>query len=182
MLTTIRNLLIVFLLTGLWHGAAWTFVLWGLFHGIFLLLERIGVARFLDRLPSLVGRAYTILIVVFGWVLFRATDPSQATTLFSAMIGVADEVVPLASPQERWLSPEVKMAWLAGVTFSVPTLPWLLDRCGWPRLGRLDVHRDPRYDILYEHALPGWLLLLGLVVCVALLATGSLNPFLYFRF
>ena len=88
-LKTLRNLLIVFLLTGLWHGAAWTFVLWGLYHGAFLLLERLALGRWLAGAPQAVSRAYTLLAVMVGWVLFRAESLPEAGTYLQAMNGGA---------------------------------------------------------------------------------------------
>lgn len=77
---TYRNLGIVFLLTGFWHGAAWQFVVWGLYHGAFCILERAGLANVLSRLPKAVRRIYTLLVVLIGWVFFRADSLSEAFT------------------------------------------------------------------------------------------------------
>lgn len=66
------NLLLVFFLTGFWHGASWSFVAWGLFHGFFMLLERLGFEKVLLRLPKFMATLYTLLVVMFAWVLFRA--------------------------------------------------------------------------------------------------------------
>lgn len=86
-LLTYRNLVIVFVLCGLWHGAQWTFLIWGLFHGCLLILERTSFATFLTSLPVLAQRCYCMLMVVFGWVFFRANDLSQATSYFQSMFG-----------------------------------------------------------------------------------------------
>lgn len=69
---TYLNLTIVFLLTGFWHGAAWQFIIWGIYHGFFLILERLGLYRCLKKLPVTLRRGYTMLIVIIGWVFFRA--------------------------------------------------------------------------------------------------------------
>ncbi|CAN5909549.1 MBOAT family O-acyltransferase [soil metagenome] len=92
----LTNLLIVFLLSGLWHGAAWTFVLWGAFHGVFVTLERlIGPQR--ERIPRVLQHVLTLAIVVSGWVLFRAFTAAQAFDMIAAMFGHAPggSVVPL---------------------------------------------------------------------------------------
>ena len=70
----LRNMLIVWFLTGLWHGAAWNFVLWGLYYGLLLALEKYVWGRWLERLPAIVQHAYTLLIVVFGFVIFVFDD------------------------------------------------------------------------------------------------------------
>ncbi len=78
---TVRNLLVVFLLTGVWHGAAWNFILWGLYHGAFLLIERFGLSRLLTAAPRFVGHVYALLIVLVGWVLFRAETCRRRWTI-----------------------------------------------------------------------------------------------------
>ena len=75
---TYINLFIVFLLTGIWHGAAWQFILWGLFHGFFLIIERAGFKKVLNTVPSIVCRVYTLGVVLIGWVLFRADSLEKA--------------------------------------------------------------------------------------------------------
>ncbi len=86
---TYRNLVIVFLIVGLWHGAAWTFVLWGAFHGVLLLIERatgIGRGDDVDRGRQLVGQARTIALVLFGWILFRSPDLPYAIGFMEALL------------------------------------------------------------------------------------------------
>ena len=73
---TYRNLLIVFFLTGMWHGAGMAFILWGLYHGLFLILERVWLGKKLEKLPGIVGWGYTVTAVFFGWILFRAENIS----------------------------------------------------------------------------------------------------------
>jgi alginate O-acetyltransferase complex protein AlgI len=87
---TYRNLLIVFVLCGLWHGANWTFLLWGVYHGAFLILERLGLGKLLEQTPRPARHAYTLLAVTAGWVLFRAQTLPQAGAILAAMFGFAD--------------------------------------------------------------------------------------------
>ncbi|MEG1062078.1 MAG: MBOAT family protein, partial [Oscillospiraceae bacterium] len=68
---SIRNLLIVWGLTGFWHGASWNFIIWGLYFGVLLMLEKFVYGKYLERLPLVVQRSYTFLMVVFGWVMFE---------------------------------------------------------------------------------------------------------------
>lgn len=82
---TYVNLWICFLTSGLWHGASWTFVLWGAFHGLFVSADRLGLARVWPRIPRAAGVAATFLLVVLGWVLFRATSFGQAAAFYAAM-------------------------------------------------------------------------------------------------
>ena len=84
---TYRNLIMVFLLCGLWHGANWTFVLWGAWHGAFLVIERLGLGSVLARLAKPARWAYALLAVMGGWVLFRSTDLSEAIGYFGSLFG-----------------------------------------------------------------------------------------------
>ncbi len=82
---TYVNLIIIFLLTGFWHGAAWSFVLWGAYHGLFLILERLGLGRILKKLPALFRHIYTLLAVMCGWVFFRAESIGDAFLYLKCM-------------------------------------------------------------------------------------------------
>lgn len=82
---TLRNLMIVFLLTGFWHGASWTFIIWGLYHGVFLLIERSGLDKILNKLYRPVRIAYTLLVVMVGWVLFRSETLEHGTAYLQKM-------------------------------------------------------------------------------------------------
>jgi len=93
-LATCRNLLLVFLLCGLWHGANWTFICWGLWHGLFLVLERPAPVRaFMNRLPNLLQNMYVMSVVTFGWVFFRADDLAQAGGYLAALCHFSQENV-----------------------------------------------------------------------------------------
>ncbi|WP_304218196.1 MBOAT family protein [Phenylobacterium aquaticum] len=177
---TVRNLMIVFLLTGFWHGAAWTFVLWGLYHGAFLMLERFGLGGLLARAPRPVGHLYALLVVLGGWVLFRAADLPHALAYLHAMAGASGwtaQGIGLA----RTLNLEVVAALVLGVAFAGPLAPAMMARLGRPIVGRAE-QLEPRLDTVAVHPMPVWLLAAGLVLSVALLTNASLNPFLYFRF
>jgi len=82
---TYVNLIIVFFITGLWHGASWNFIFWGLFHGFFLIWERIGLSKFLNKAPNFVGHIYLALVVLVGWVFFRAENLSDAWQYLEGM-------------------------------------------------------------------------------------------------
>ncbi len=174
---TLRNLLIVFLLTGLWHGAAWSFVVWGLYHGAFLMAERFGLGRLLERLPKVIRHGYALLAIVVGWVIFRAADLPSAGHYLKAMF----------APQTLWkgdvsvlvlLNAEVVVAMAIGAMLAFPTLPSLLARLNAPRADETIGVDETRA----AHILPIIILMIGLILSVAHLANSSLNPFLYFRF
>jgi alginate O-acetyltransferase complex protein AlgI len=85
-----RNLLVVWAVTGLWHGAAWTFILWGTYYGVLIGLERTVWGRAVERTPVVVQHAYGLLVAVLGWVLFRSTDLHQAGSYYLAMFRLSD--------------------------------------------------------------------------------------------
>ncbi len=178
---TYLNLTVVFFLCGLWHGASWAFVGWGLYHGGFLVLERRGLGRALERLPSLLRRAYLLLAVTVGWVFFRAETFGGATALLRAMAGFGAASAVEYTPAV-YLQNDVRLALVAGCVFSAPVLPWLRRR-----------HATLRQVLAGRRRLAGGLevcLALGSVATLTLLLVGSAmllaantyNPFIYFRF
>ena len=84
----VANILIVWMLTGLWHGSAWNFIIWGLYYGLLLLLEKYFLAKYLEKLPGIVQKIYAFIFAVFGWVLFSATSLSGAFTFLGNMFGI----------------------------------------------------------------------------------------------
>ena len=177
MVRTRLNLLIVFFLCGLWHGAQWTFVVWGLYHGVFLLLERNhAIGRWLEEYRR-AAHLYTLLVVMCGWVLFRAPDFPAAAGMFRAMIGMAGG----ASYPVLWLlRPETVAAMLCGIVFSTPALPSLARR-----IDAAILRASPRLSSPWIPAMSA-LQVCGLTAVLAVssarLISGTHNPFIYFRF
>ncbi|HYG87019.1 MAG TPA: MBOAT family O-acyltransferase [Azospirillum sp.] len=177
-LVTYRNLLIVFFLCGLWHGANWTFVVWGLWHGAFLVFERLGIAALLDRSVRAVRHVYTMLVVMVGWVFFRADTLDQAWIFLKAMAG-AGRPNELAPHVLQFLTPETVTALAIGAVASTPVFGRLV-RAGLDAVrgetggGRLLLGAG---EVLY---LAGLLAMFALAVMS--LAAGTYNPFIYFRF
>ena len=170
------NLLLVFLLCGLWHGASWTFLIWGVYHGIFLVLERVpAVRRLLDRLPAPVQHAYVLLVVLVGWVFFRADTFAHALAYLQAMVDFSRE--PLFNSQLFLaLNNEFSLTLGAAVIGSAPLFA-LLRR--W-RAGR-PIVPAPAMRRLAATARVGSLGFV-LVYSIAAVLGGAHNPFLYFRF
>jgi alginate O-acetyltransferase complex protein AlgI len=176
---TVRNLAIVFLVTGLWHGAAWNFVFWGGLHGTFVIVERLGFANFLKRLPQIISHIYALLVVMIGWIFFRADSFGQAGLILKSMVGLGNE--PYWDPLALWVTPEIIAALVIGAILSFPVVPWLLERIGSEKvLGT--VFPGMHTNASYVHRIPSSVLLSGFILSVCLLASSSLNPFLYFRF
>ena len=164
-LRTYRNLVTVFLLCGLWHGASWTFVLWGAWHGLFLVLERIGLGQVLLRLPAALRWLYALLVVVAGWVLFRAHDLSAARHVYAGLAG-RHGVNGISFDLHMELQPGNIAALVAGCVLAV--LP------RWTRPPAL-----PRPVVAVSDA--AWTF--GVLALTMLyVAAGVYSPFLYFRF
>ncbi len=168
-----RNLVIVFLLCGLWHGASWPFVLWGIWHGLFLVAERAGVGRVLERLGPM-SHAYALAVVMGGWVLFRSSTLARAGIFYSALLGLGTGD-PVQRPLVEFLDPLVATTLVVAVAGATPIARRL---GGW--LEHLASTR-PRASALVITADTAWLVLV-LITATAFLAAGTYNPFIYFRF
>lgn len=176
------NLVTVFALCGLWHGASWTFLAWGLYHGAFLALERTRWARWLDCAGRPWQHGYTLLVVMGGWVLFRAPDFSHALAYFGALLGLGGSAATGGSawPVGQFVGLDVALALAAGSVGAVPTLDGTL---GWLR--RLPAHWPVpvAFAARTMGATAGIVGVLAvLVACAVLLAAQTHNPFIYFRF
>ena len=164
---TYVNLFIVFLLTGFWHGASVTFVFWGLFHGFFMILERLGFGKLLEKNPvKLLNHIYTWLVVVCGWVFFRMDGMTRGLAVLKAMFVYQKGEYGLSSCMN-----------LEGVL----TLCAGLALCGalqstFPRL------KAALYDREETTAACAVSLLAIFFLCIVALSAGSYNPFIYFRF
>jgi len=172
------NLVIVFFLCGLWHGANWTFVIWGLYHGVFLVLERTRFGRWVDALWRPLRHGYTILVVVVGWVLFRAETISQATNFLGKMAGFGAATA--GQPISRYLNQQVAWGLVMGMVFSMPLWPLLKDRA---QRFAAALPAGRRSAAVGAGAVVEAVLLVALIlVSAAWLAGGTYNPFIYYRF
>jgi alginate O-acetyltransferase complex protein AlgI len=160
------NLVTVFFLCGLWHGASWSFVFWGLYHGLFLVLERTRFGILLHRNPPIVRRVYTMMVVVVGWVFFRAEHFGYALSYLGAMFGFSNaggiEFFPA-----MYLNAELLLVIIFGVIGSCPL------REGFDHLTRRWVG-VPAIKI-------AWLFAIFALSAMSL-AGGTYNPFIYYRF
>ncbi len=168
-----RNLFIVWFATGLWHGASWNFILWGLFFGLLVMLERLGLRALLERLPGFVSGVYMFLVVNVSWVLFYFTDLSRAWSYLGVMFGLSGS--PLANSQTL-LALEGNIFWFILVLlFCLPIVPTVK---GWLEAAG----RESALNRGLIGALTPLMNLLILLVCTAMLSGQSYNPFLYYRF
>lgn len=165
---TYVNLLIVFAATGFWHGASLNFLIWGLFHGLFLVIERIGFSKLLSKIPKFIGRIYTLLVVLVGWVLFRAENMTVAWQYICSMFNFARWGWVQAVSQ---LSGMTIIILLIGIVFSTPILP---------KLSKAIVSKQG--GVMADTVIRGIGAALLLFVSILCLAGSGYNPFIYFRF
>ncbi len=179
---TYLNLVTVFFLCGLWHGANWTFVVWGLYHGLFLVLERRGGATWLAARPAALGHIYAVLVVLVGWVFFRADSMTAATGMLRAMVG-ASPALPTPFAPGWYLTPEVVLALAAGAVGSMPWVPAVRTRFAGALAGNrpwaTGDGRDLGWVPSFAVTAALWIVLLG---SLSLVAARTYNPFIYFRF
>ena len=166
-LRTGLNKLIVFLLTGLWHGASWNFAVWGLYHGAFLMAESYGALK-PNRWPKALRHIYTVIAVTVGFVIFRAETLGQAWLIISKMFTGWTFDTALGAQLSLLLSPLCSAALIASVFACMPYASSIASRYTANR---------PRFG--YAVYLAAFALF---VVCIACLSTASYNPFIYFRF
>lgn len=165
---TVLNLWLVFLLSGLWHGASWNFLAWGIFHGIFISVSI--YSSWSNRLPGFVARGLTFLLVVWGWVLFRSESLPYAVEYWKALAGLSRDGVPLAFPTTYELIHN--RAWVSLIIASLAS--------GSVVRGVL-LRISGSYPIAFrisEEIIAAMLTIL----CILQIVNSSYNPFIYFRF
>lgn len=163
----IRNLLIVWFLTGLWHGAAWNFVAWGLYYGVILIIEKYLLSSVLDRLPDVVRHIYSIVLVVIGWVLFFSSSFGQAADYIRVMFGAGAHG--FADRESMYLLTSNLILWLILIFGSTPLVHFRYEHMLRTKKWNTTIINSVVYAALF-------------IVCIAYLVTETYNPFLYFRF
>jgi alginate O-acetyltransferase complex protein AlgI len=167
----IFNILIVWMLTGIWHGAGWNFLLWGLWFAAFLILEKLFLGRVLSGMPELFGHIYCLTVVLVSWAVFELDSVSAIGGYLGAMFGVGDHL--LWDGQALYLGRENLVLLAVGVIASTPLCAGLAKRLQKSQTGYfMAVYQ------LGEKVIPAALLMLS----IAYVVEASYNPFLYFRF
>lgn len=158
------NLFLVWAATGIWHGASWNFVLWGLYFWVLLLVEKFVLLRWLKRAPGAVGHLYTLFFVLVSWTIFAIEDFGQLGEYLKVMFGLGG--VPLIDGAFKYYAANYLPVLCISALAATP-------------LGAA-VYR--RLNVRTAHILGAVLILAGLLLCTAYLVDGTYNPFLYFRF
>ena len=164
----LRNILVVWMLTGLWHGASWNFVLWGLGFAVLLVAEKLVYGRLLQR-THVLKHVYTLLLVTLSFVLFNADSVSEAVSQLGAMFGAGG--LPLVSTEGVYYLKSYAGTFLFATIGATPLVSNAISRFGKTRFGAQALT-----------VLQPLVMLALLAACTAFLVDGSFNPFLYFRF
>jgi alginate O-acetyltransferase complex protein AlgI len=160
----IFNLLVVWALTGIWHGANWTFLLWGLYYAFFLIIEKVFLLRWLEKIPNFIGHIYALFVAVCGWVLFQLGNMEHVFTYYKAMFGFGSGGL-ISGTDIYYLSGYLLLI-IIGAVASTP-------------LGAKLYQKMPHK---VKGVLSPILVALVLVISTAYLVDATYNPFLYFRF
>lgn len=165
----IRNIIIVWFLTGFWHGAEWNFIIWGLYFALFLVLEKYFLRELLDKLPSFIRHIYVIFFITISFVIFNANGIGEAGNNLMGMFGLLD--LPLYNAETVYYFKSYSLIFIIGFIASTPLAVSIVNR---------STYNKP-FKILMNILQPIMLILL-LFVITGYLVDGSFNPFLYFRF
>ena len=164
-----RNILVVWAFTGLWHGASWNFVIWGLMFAAILVLEKIFLGKLLEKMPSVLRRIYTLVIIAISWVIFDAATFGDIASRLAVMFGFGG--VPLVTAETLYYLKSYLVIFIIGLIGATPLPTMLVKKLS----DKESVHKF--VNLAEVLVLP-----ILVVVSTAYLVDGSFNPFLYFRF
>lgn len=165
--TYIRNIFIVWFCTGLWHGANWTFILWGLYYGCLLLLEKFFLREKLEKLPKPISHIYTLLVVLIGWVFFMSPNITTAFSTLGKMIGIG--ATTFANNQAKFMLKSYFILFVLAILLSTK----VYDRI------QIFVYNQYKMKAVYTT----WTIyMILIIVCIAFIVGGTYHSFLYFAF
>lgn len=163
------NIIVVWILTGFWHGAEWNFIAWGLFFAFFLILEKLWVGKYLAKAPSALNRVYVLLLVAVSFIIFNANGMKEAISDIAAMFGT--QGYPLITTETLYYLRSYAVVIVLAVIGSTPLIKNAVQR----------LQQNPAVRRITNIAEPAVMVVLLLTI-TAYLVDGSFNPFLYFRF
>lgn len=161
----VRNIIIVWILTGLWHGAAWNFVIWGLYFGLLLIVEKVFLQKYLEKLPKILSRIYVLFIVMISFIIFSGEGTMQIIKNLQGLIGVTDCLI--VSPESIYY---FKSYFLIIVVAIIGATPLLKNFVTNNKIKKITSFLEPIF------------LLIILFISTSYIVDSSFNPFLYFRF
>lgn len=163
----IRNIFVVWFLTGLWHGASWNFILWGVLYGVLLMIEKLGLLKKLENIPAFLSRIYVMFVVIIGFVIFNSTDLKVALDNILGLFGVGATAI--INHDTIYYLLNYLPIFILGIIFSTPIVKNIVTKV------------KKKLPAIINLAEPVILAIL-LIICISFLIDGSFNPFLYFRF
>lgn len=165
--TYIRNIFIVWFCTGLWHGANWTFILWGLYYGCLLLLEKFFLREKLEKLPKPISHIYTLLVVLIGWVFFMSPNITTAFSTLGKMIGIG--ATTFANNQAKFMLKSYFIVFVLAILLSTKVYDKI----------QIFVYNQYKMKAVYTT----WTIyIILLIICIAFIVGGTYHSFLYFAF
>lgn len=162
----LRNILIVWLLTGLWHGASWNFILWGIYYGVILIIEKLFLGKYIEKLPKIFRHIYTLFFVVIGWVIFRIEDFSQMGVVLQKMF--------------VWTKSEILDNIILNYDIFA-SLPYIIIGIIGSIPISAKIKAKIKNGVTYSTLSTIWCLVI-FIISVCFLLTATYNPFIYFRF
>ena len=167
----VRNLFVVWFLTGFWHGASWNFALWGLYFGLLILLEKLFLSKLFAAMPGWISHVYLTFAMLIGWVFFYFTDLHQALQTLQVLFGFGSG--PLYTTDLGLYFRQNAILYMIGVVGSTPLAKWLISQL---------TKRPLRSKIRWEDVMVPVYNFAVLTVSTILLVGSTYNPFIYFRF
>jgi alginate O-acetyltransferase complex protein AlgI len=167
---TYFNLILVFFLCGLWHGASWGFVIWGMIHGTFLIIERLGFDKILAKAPSIVSHGYTLMVVLISWVFFRIEDTELAIEFLKSLLFLNSHQQFLYS-YHFFVSSQFYLAIISAILLSIPIFK-----------NRYTVFPNETQGIKSRSLSKNLMTCLLLTLSSVMISSATYNPFIYFRF
>lgn len=165
--TYIRNIFIVWFCTGLWHGANWTFILWGLYYGCLLLLEKFFLREKLEKLPKPISHIYTLLVVLIGWVFFMSPNITTAFSTLGKMISIG--ATTFANNQAKFMLKSYFIVFVLAILLSTKVYDKI----------QIFVYNQYKMKAVYTT----WTIyIILLIICIAFIVGGTYHSFLYFAF
>ncbi len=165
-LKNMRNILIVWFLTGLWHGASWNFILWGLYFGVILLIEKFILKKYLEKLPNFAKHLYSIILILIGWLIFAFDDINILASFTTKLLGINTNFI---ANDFFFLFKNYAIILVVATIFSTPFSQKIKDFVTRQKKGVYYVIMFMSYVLLF-------------IVTISLLVSDTYNPFLYFRF
>lgn len=161
------NIIIVWFLTGFWHGAAWNFIIWGLYYGFILIIEKIFLEKTIEKLPRFLQHVYTMVLVVIGWLIFRTESIAYGKDYLRTMFGLGNKI--LVDSKAIYYILEYRFAFTMAILFSMPIYPYIKKKI-------------ISMEIFFLDYLKALVIISLFLLCIMYLLNSTFNPFIYFRF